>query len=253
MTRVQTLFWSLLLLIYSSSFFLKAGNDKKKVVSVVHTENLVTVLGGERPEKEASFNSYQVYTMKRKPLRTLFSSYVKVKINQKFFRVKLSELNHFLTSMSPSLEVHANFKEEEITRRFNLALHTFQRKLTEEASEKNKEEDSPISETKQEILYPKDVEITKVGENEPIRYTDFLVILGLRKNPLLLEQEARERLKLRKLEETSQKIEETKKILENLQKEIQENLKGPSQKKSPRSKKHKHTLKIKKTGSLIRI
>ena len=123
------LFLSSSLLIGASCF--ATESSEKKIVSIVHTENLITILGGQSKKEDNTFNSYKVYTIRKKPNTSVFSSYINLKINKESFKVNLDDLNLFLVEMNESLKVHSHFNEGEITRRFNLALHVFKRKLLE--------------------------------------------------------------------------------------------------------------------------
>ena len=256
--------WSALFLLTSFSFAVFASSKIKKEISIVHTENLITILGGEPGRKSSDFNTYKVYTMRRKSLKTLFLSYVKIKINRNFFRVKLSDLNHFLEEMSPSLKVHTNFLEKEITNRFNKALQIFKRKLHQEKRMRTTKHQEP-SETK--ALTPKtpatppperplcqgDIEIVDLEEGKPVKYLDLLTILKLRQSPADRETEARERCRLKQLEEGNRKLEETKTVIEELQKHYKEALLKENSEKARKKKASPYKVTFKSPLGLQRI
>lgn len=203
------LFLSYFLILGPSSF--ATESSEKKIVSIVHTENLITILGGQAKKEDSNFNSFKVYTLRRKPNASIFLSYINVRINKELFKVKLDDLNHFLMEMSESLKVHAYFDEAEITRRFNSALHIFERKLL-----KNKNSQNERPEQENSLLYPKDFKITDPENNHtPVPYQEVKALLGLTKSDSSKNQETRD-------QEFSNRITQIEKTLKEVQKNLQE-------------------------------
>ena len=235
------LFLSSSLLIGASCF--ATESSEKKIVSIVHTENLITILGGQSKKEDNTFNSYKVYTIRKKPNTSVFSSYINLKINKESFKVNLDDLNLFLVEMNESLKVHSHFNEGEITRRFNLALHVFKRKLLE-----NQNFQSELPERRNLLIYPQDVKITDPeNNNTPISYQEFKALLGLTRANSLREE---------KLEEKINKLENTlKEVQRNLKELVTESKNKPKSKRiqieiRPRSQAEKSSLETKEKDDI---
>jgi hypothetical protein len=237
-------------LILGASCFATVSSEKK-IVSIVHTENLITILGGESKKEDNNFNSYKVYTLKRKPNASVFLSYVSIKINKELFKVKLDDLNNFLVDMNKSLKVYSHFIEGEITRRFNSALHIFERKIRDNRNLQNElpqkeNSESELPQRDDSPICPQDLRITDTeNNNEPIPYQEVKVIFGLSKSPSSRAQDTKE-------EELIKKVKELENTLKEVQEDLQELLKVSKKKRGskrfnikirPRSRAEKSSAK----------